>query len=75
MDALSTARYGMMNAVNKLDAAAGQVAAWNGGGADIVQISADEIEAQQQFAASAKVVTFADEMWRDLMAIQQTPSP
>ena len=68
MDPLSIARYGMMSAESRLDASAGRVAA--GGDVDMVGETVEQIGAQQQFAASAKVVTIANEMWRSLIDIQ-----
>lgn len=73
MDPLSIARYGMMSAQDRLAQSATRVANWSGGDdVDIAQETVDQIEAKQQFAASAKVVSFADDMWRSLMAIQTT---
>jgi flagellar basal body rod protein FlgC len=71
MDPLSIARYGMMSAQDRLTRSAGRVAQWNGGDdVDLAQETVEQIEAKQQFAANAKVVTFADDMWRALMDIQ-----
>jgi flagellar hook-associated protein FlgK len=72
MDPLSIARYGMITAENKASAAASRIANWNTDGADVVQEDANLLEAQQQFAASAKVVSFANDMWRALMDIQKS---
>ena len=72
MDPLSIARYGMMSAQDRLAKSAGRVANWTGGDEpDLAQETVEQIEASQQFAANAKVVTFADEMWRSLIDIQQ----
>ena len=71
MDPLSIARYGMMSAQDRLAQSATRVANWSGGDdVDIAQETVDQIEAKQQFAASAKIVSFADDMWRSLMDIQ-----
>lgn len=71
MDPLSIARYGMMSAQDRLTRSAGRVAQWNGDDdVDLAQETVEQIEARQQFAANAKVVTFADDMWRALMDIQ-----
>ena len=71
MDPLSTARYGMMAAESRLAASASRVAASDGvDGVDYAQEVVTQIEAKQQFAANAKVVSFADDMWRALMDIQ-----
>lgn len=73
MDPLSIARYGMMTAQDRLAKSASRVANWNGGAEpDLAQETVEQIEAGLQFAASAKIVTFADQMWRSLMDIQTT---
>ena len=71
MDPLSIARYGMMTAEDRVSASASRIANWNTDNVDIVREDANLIEAQQQFTASAKVVTFANEMWRALMDMQK----
>lgn len=68
MDPLSVARYGMMSAETRLSAAAS--AGWTGDNLDLAQESVDQIEAGRQFAASAKVASIADEMWRSLLDVQ-----
>jgi flagellar hook protein FlgE len=72
MDPLSIARYGMMSAQDRLAQSATRVANWSGDGddVDLAQETVTQIEAKQQFAASAKVVSFADDMWRSLMDMQ-----
>jgi flagellar hook protein FlgE len=72
MDPLSIARYGMMSAQDRLARSASRIASWNGdsGDIDLASETVEQIEAKTQFAASAKVVSFADEMWRSLMDIQ-----
>jgi flagellar hook-associated protein FlgK len=73
MDPLSIARYGMMSAQDRLAKSANRVASWSGGDdVDLTHETVEQIEAKQQFAANAKVVSFADEMWRSLMDIQKT---
>jgi hypothetical protein len=67
MDPLSIARYGMMTAESRLTASAGRVAA---GDADLGGEAVEQTLASEQFAASAKVVEFSDEMWRSLMDMQ-----
>jgi flagellar basal body rod protein FlgG len=71
MDPLSTARYGMMTAQSRLARSADRVANWNGGDVDLVQETVEQIEARTQFAANAKVVGFASDMWRALMDIHK----
>lgn len=71
MDPLSIARYGMMSAQDRLAQSATRVANWSGDDdVDLARETVDQVEARQQFAASAKVVSFADDMWRSLMDIQ-----
>ena len=73
MDPLSTARYGMMAAENRLTASAQRIAGWNGGDdVDVAHEAVGQIQAQQQFTASTKVVRFADEMFRALMDMQSS---
>jgi flagellar hook protein FlgE len=69
MDPLSIARYGMMSAQDRLAKSAARIA---GGGddVDLASETVEQIKAKTQFEASAKVVSFAEEMWRSLMAIQ-----
>ena len=71
MDPLSIARYGMMSAQDRLAKSAARVAS----GADDVDLASETVEqikAKTQFEASARVVAFADEMWRSLLNIQAT---
>jgi flagellar basal body rod protein FlgB len=69
MDALNTARNGMTAAQQMVDASATRVAQMTvpGNNVDIVQETATQIQATQQFAASAQVVKFSNEMWNSLM--------
>ena len=71
MDALNIARYGMMAAENRLSASASRIANWDGGdGVDLAQETVTQVQAKVQFAACARVVHIADEMWRSLLDIQ-----
>lgn len=71
MDPLSIARYGMMAAQDRLAKSAARIAGWSGGGdVDLASETVEQIEAKTQFEANARVVAFADEMWRSLLAIQ-----
>jgi flagellar hook protein FlgE len=71
MDPLSTARYGMMAAENRLAASASRIANWNGDDSvDLAQETVEQVKAKQQFVACAHVVHVADEMWDALMKIQ-----
>ena len=71
MDPLSIARYGMMSAENRLAQSASRIANWGGGDdVDLASETVEQIKAKTQFEACAKVVAFADEMWRSLLQIQ-----
>jgi hypothetical protein len=71
MDPLSIARYGMMSAENRLSASAGRIVTWTGGGdVDLAAETVEQVEVGRQFAANAKVVTIADQMWRSLLDAQ-----
>jgi hypothetical protein len=66
MDPLSLARYGMMTAASRLAASARQTVS---GESDAVRATVGQIEARQQFVASAKTIGIADDMWRVLLAL------
>jgi flagellar hook protein FlgE len=68
MDPISTARYGMMAAVQRLDAAAANVV--NNPEADYGQETVNLIAAKQQFSANLSVVKVADQMWQSLLDLQ-----
>ena len=70
MDPLSIARYGMMTAETRLTASAGRVA--GSGDVDYAKEAVTQIQARQQFVASAKVVGVANDMWRSLLDIQSS---
>jgi hypothetical protein len=71
MELISIARYGMMAAESQLSASAQRVAISNGAnGVDYGREAVSEVEAKYQFAANAKVVTIADDMWRALLDVQ-----
>ena len=71
MDPISTARYGMMAATQQLTASANRVAQMSGGDpGDYATEAVNQIEAKQAFAANARVVHVADEMWQALLDIQ-----
>jgi hypothetical protein len=70
MDPLSAARYGMMTAGTRLAASAARVAGRDGEDLDLVQETVEQVQARLQFSASARVVRFADEMWRALLDVQ-----
>lgn len=68
MDPLSIARYGMMSAQDRLAKSAARIA--SGEDVDLASETVEQIKAKTQFEASARVVAFADEMWRTLLQIQ-----
>ena len=69
MDPVSTARYGMITAENQITASASRIAQMTvpGHEVDLGQEFAGQIEAKEQFTASAQVVQFSGEMWRSLI--------
>ncbi|HKR89019.1 MAG TPA: flagellar basal body rod C-terminal domain-containing protein [Phenylobacterium sp.] len=69
MDPLSIARYGMMSAQDRLARSAARIAS-GGDDVDLASETVEQIKAKTQFEASARVVAFADEMWRSLLDIQ-----
>lgn len=73
MDAISTARYGMLAASRRFEDAASRTVAAASAGADgdLVGGVVDMIQAKTAFAASAKVVRIADQMWDALLDIQR----
>jgi flagellar basal body rod protein FlgC len=72
MDPISTARYGMMAASQRLDASAERVARMGADDSvDYGQEAVEQIGAKQAFSANAGVVKIADQMWQALLDIQQ----
>lgn len=73
MDPLSTARYGMMTAESQISASASRIAQSSvpGHEVDLAQELVGQMEAKQQFTASAQVVRISNEMWRALMDAQK----
>ena len=74
MDPISTARYGMMAATQRLNASASRVAGMAGD--DSVDYGAEavtQIEAKQSFKAGVAVIKVADEMMQSLLDLQTTP--
>jgi len=70
MDPIATARYGMMAATQRLEAAAGRIAANGADGPDFVRDMAGLVETKTQFKAQVKVIEIADEMWSALIGLQ-----
>ena len=71
MDPLVTARYGLLAAERRFEAAATRVAAAPGDpGVDVGQELVEVIQAKQAFSANLGVMRFAQDMWRSLLEIQ-----
>ena len=71
MDAISTARYGMMAAERALDASAQRVSRIGvDDTVDPAQEVVQQIGAKQAFRANADVIKVADRMWSALLDIQ-----
>jgi flagellar basal body rod protein FlgC len=72
MDPLAAARMGMMFATRRLEESAARTVRFGQDPeVDLVHETVEQTQAEHHFAASAKIVTFADEMWRSLMDIQK----
>ena len=75
MDPMSAARYGMMTATRRFDASAERVARSGDPegktdvdyGGEVVE----QVQAKHQFAASAQIISAADDMWRALISAQE----
>ena len=71
MDPLITARYGMLAAERRFDAAAVKTAQASGDDTvDLVQETVETIGAKHAFEANLAVVRFAQDMWKSLLEIQ-----
>ncbi|WP_309606989.1 flagellar basal body rod C-terminal domain-containing protein [Phenylobacterium sp.] len=72
MDPISTARYGMMAATQRLADSASRVANMGGAGeVDYASEAVAQIEAKQAFKANVAVIRVADQMWDSLLALQR----
>jgi len=72
MDPISTARYGMMAATQRLDVSANRVANMAGDGdVDYASEAVEQIEAKQAFKANVAVIKVADQMWDALLDLQR----
>lgn len=75
MDPLSAARYGMLTAARRFDASAERVARSGdpeaGKDVDLADEVVQQVEAKHQFAASAQLISAADDMWRALISAQE----
>lgn len=72
MDPIATARYGLMAASNRFEAAATQVAGMGGGDETIDPVApmVDMIQAKHAFSANLTVIRFAQDMWDSLLNLQ-----
>lgn len=71
MDPLTTASHGLMAAQSRFEASAARVAGMGDSpDVDLIQETVEQISATQAFAANARVIRFADEMWRSLLEYQ-----
>lgn len=71
MDPITVARYGMAAAERTLEASALRVAHMaTDDSVDLAQEGVRQIQAKDQFKASANVIKVADQMWRALLDIQ-----
>ena len=73
MDPIATARYGLMAASNRFEAAASEVAGMGGGGDkdfDVTGSMVEMIEAKHAFSANIGVIRFAQDMWDSLLKLQ-----
>lgn len=72
MDPIATARYGLMAASTRFEAAATEVAGMGGGGQDfdITGSMVEMIEAKHAFSANIGVIRFAQDMWDSLLKLQ-----
>ena len=71
MDPIATARYGLMAASNRFEAAASRIAGAPGdAGVDLATELVDVIQAKQAFSANLSVIRYAQDMWDSLLAVQ-----
>lgn len=72
MDPISTARYGLMAAEQRLAASAGRIATMGSPDStvDYGREAVEQIEAKQSFRANLGVIKVADEMWDALLGLQ-----
>ena len=71
MDPIDTARYGLMAASNRFEAAATRIVAAPGDASvDLGEQFVEIIQARQAFSANLSVIRFAQDMWDSLIRIQ-----
>lgn len=74
MDPISTARYGMMAAEQRLNVSADRVATMGSPDSDVdyATEAVAQIQAKQAFKANVQTLKVADEMWNALLDIQKS---
>ena len=71
MDPIDTARYGLMAASNRFEAAATRIADAPGDASvDLGEQFVEVIKARHAFSANLSVIRFARDMWDSLIRIQ-----
>ena len=71
MDPIATARYGLMAASNRFEAAATRIVGPPGdAGVDLGEQFVEVIQAKHAFSANLSVIRFAQDMWDSLLRIQ-----
>lgn len=71
MDPIATARYGLMAASNRFEAAATRIAGASAdNNVDLATEFVEVIQAKQSFSANLSVIRYAQDMWDSLLAIQ-----
>lgn len=71
MDPIATARYGMLAAEHRFEAAAARISAQPADpGVDLGRELVEAIQARHAFSANLGVVRFAQDMWRALLELQ-----
>lgn len=71
MDPIDTARYGLMAASNRFEAAATRIVGAPGDASiDLASEFVEVIQAKHAFSANLSVIRFAQDMWDSLIRIQ-----
>ncbi len=71
MDPIATARYGLMAASQRFEAAATQIAGMGGGSTvDLGEQIVEMVQARQAFSGNLSVIRFAQDMWDSLLKLQ-----
>ena len=71
MDAIGSARTGLMAAQARFERSAGRVAQMDiDPTVDLATETVELVKARHEFSANLQVIRFADDMWRSLLEIQ-----